>query len=266
MDKITATSLVKELYEVPVRDLKTSSYVLKCKGRSPQYFNTVCHAFAASKSASFVEYFIDDIRKYTVGPDTKYRKRYGNYIIQRSPWSHVFMRKNIDTALRYGMRYKVSCRIHDIICGVMALRVGTEYRGVAPLFCQLVDRGYSEHIAFLVTQLLVVCDLNPNHAIFQKDHNIEELAYFFKNGYTRDKNRPAFQHGKMSGNRVGYRVPISRCFLCDLRDRVFRNEYIYKIVKQGNDGWAISNAVVEWHFENIDKEIHDKIMPFFKDL
>lgn len=127
-------------------------------------------------------------------------KRYAEYILNYSPWSPCFHHYGIDNAIIHGVLMDVDKPIEELVGAAVALREGSEYSHKLPLFCDLLDNGYSGNVAYLLSSALTDSyqfrGLESSHKTLGGDMDVNLLFMFFKKGYIKQGLKPYREHNK----------------------------------------------------------------------
>lgn len=158
---------------------------------------------------------IDWIGNYPVkieGASRDTYKKYVDYVLNRSPVSDTFLTKNLTAALKHGVLYDVTKGKNQIAVAAVMLRMGQEYRRSLPIYQMMLDKGFSERVAWLM-----FCGYSPignrerysmnyvgGHNILRTDMVLQKILKFFGPDFKFSKQSPyAKDH---SGYRIEYEV------------------------------------------------------------
>jgi len=119
--------------------------------------------------------------------------RYVNYIISQSPHRDSFLTKGVDHALKNGILMDTKWCVERLAGGAVALREGSEYKGKLKLFGELLDAGYSGHVAYTLsygfTQDYKYSGITDAHASISGTMSADSYFKFFKEGYPEATNK-----------------------------------------------------------------------------
>jgi len=119
--------------------------------------------------------------------------RYVNYIISQSPHRDSFLSKGVDHALKNGILMNTEWCVERLAGGAVALREGSEYKGKLNLFGELLDAGYSGHVAYTLsygfTQDYKYSGISDAHASISGTMSADSYFKFFKEGYPDATNK-----------------------------------------------------------------------------
>lgn len=159
------------------------------------YANAPCHAgLGYTAGPKVVKELAYGIRKECGNHKKKLSddyKNYVKYIIQESPWADCFLTQNVVVALRYDLLMNVTKHRHQIAAACIALREGTELRGRLPLFNEVLKKGFSGHVAYIMAALfcrdggkkLNSSVINGAHMVLNNSMGYDDMMKFFANGY-----------------------------------------------------------------------------------
>lgn len=168
-----------------------SSWLSVEDGKFKQYVDRICHASIASNGIVISRHWEPIVHKYEVMSDEcKERyKRWFDYVINRSPWKHVFLTKDFDTALKSHVEIDVDAINYQVMGGITALRMGHEFPDIVKAYCQFLDDGFNEHDAFAMSGFLdnvySLKFMTEGHTVFKNNHCIKGMFSFMHNGYAK---------------------------------------------------------------------------------
>lgn len=123
-------------------------------------------------------------------------KAYVKYILNESPWAPMFKTKLWNIANRYEIEMDVSYSINQIGGACIALRQGSEFQDMLPMFEEVLKRKYPSHVAFIastifyrkIDKIMEKCN-GGSHHILSPSMNFDGLIKFFNNGYWNDDKK-----------------------------------------------------------------------------
>lgn len=120
--------------------------------------NNICHPCDQEKWLKWYDYNTFYLSGEANVP-TDYQRAWVEYVIERSPYRHAFLIKDVDTAIKYGNAYDCTKWSANYIVGAStALRIAGEYARMARAWYKLRDVFDNEHLAFLVSQAVKTVD------------------------------------------------------------------------------------------------------------
>lgn len=228
-------SLAQLLSEKQKKDgpIGTCSYaIMNEKGDVKYQVNDVCHARIRpynfngplSGVSLMVQAHADKIGKKDNGSVVFYLRAV-DYILNRSPWSSIFIKKDFNT--NFGcVNLDVNRGINAVACAAIALRTCSEFYQCNETFCALVDAGVDEHVAYIVAHQCSsksVGELGGGHHIFSSACTKASVFNFFKTGNFIDEGE------EYKASKLGYKVISSQFneeFREDHKEDTLRNTLI----------------------------------------
>lgn len=154
-----------------------------------------CHAVIA--------YFERPVKELCLSVGAQYRNmsgyhreqyaRYVDYIVNRSPWKSAFIPAPLDEILETGVYMDVNQPGFIIYAACIALREGNEYRKFTPMFCEILDKGYHPHTAYILSRGFMGTFDNPMYSGVANGHRVlsglsgwPDMFEFFRNGYSEE--------------------------------------------------------------------------------
>ncbi len=136
-------------------------------------------------------------------------KAFVKYIIQDSPWKNAFIPKDIEEVYTSGVYIDITKDYWYCVAAAIALRVGSEYENKLPLFNQIIELGFSTHVAFIVSQfsynngneVQLTKHAGGHHVINNVDVTTAQFSNFFKGILHKQAGFPYHQ-----ANGKGYTI------------------------------------------------------------
>lgn len=226
-----------------------ASYALRFRKTGTRFhINDACHASMRwmgheqtegnelSEIALSVSHWLSRINKSNV----KAYRAYVKYILNESPWAKCFLTKQVGAAINHGVLMNVDLHLSMLVGAAIALRGGWEYQDKLPLFLNCIKKGYSGHVAYLVSGHLgrdskdkfYVTGFNGGHQVLSGIYQSwEHIRKFFREGYAGD-----FDGVRKSPNQTRYSV-----FGAIEGDCAAFNYYTKEVPKK-----ALSTTLSEW--------------------
>jgi hypothetical protein len=210
-------------------------------GKFKQYVDRICHAGIAYNGIVISRHWEPVVHKYAMmRVERKERyKRWFDYVINRSPWKHVFITKDFDTALKSHVEIDVNVINYQVMGGITALRMGHEFPDIVKAYCQFLDDGFNEHDAFAMAGFLdnvySLKFMTEGHTVFKNTHCIKGMFSFMHNGYAKPRavDLPFKTH-----RRVGWSFEIQSNIAKDVHHKTRDVPFITQDKK---DGWSYVN-------------------------
>jgi hypothetical protein len=122
--------------------------------------------------------------------DKKLYLSYCDYIINESPWKHVFVTKDIIDTEQNGLVLRTDVPFTQLLGACIALREGHEQRHKLGMFNEIIQAGFSKHTAYIVSCGVSGSMKNPMYRGISNSHRVlspamgyKGLFDFFKQGY-----------------------------------------------------------------------------------
>lgn len=155
----------------------------------------ICHArlrYGHDVRGDITDVALHLAQHYKDFPHKEEYKRYVDWIIQRSPWKSAFLPTSTEDALRIGVMLDVDKGINLLVSAAIMLRNGHEFSSQVSHFCDLVDVGFSENVAFITASLFSTrayeaveneySEFSGNHHVFSDRIMVKDFKAFFNGG------------------------------------------------------------------------------------
>jgi hypothetical protein len=224
-----------------------SSWLSVEDGKFKQHVDKICHASIASNGIVIRRHWEPIVHKYAMMTDSKKERyeRWFGYVVNRSPWKHVFLTKDINAALKSHVEIDVNVVNYQVMGGITALRMGHEFPNIVEAYCQFLDDGFNEHDAFamagIVNREYILFSLQEGHTVFKNDHCIKEMFSFMHNGYAKPKaNALPFK----THRRNGWGFNVQENIASENYDKVRNVPFIVNVKR----GWNSIRTLVKDRF------------------
>lgn len=147
--------------------------------------------------------------------DFKMYRTYIKYILFNSPFSSVFLKTTMRTAINHGAYVDVNRTASEIVTALIALREGMEYPARLPVFVEMLKAGYSGNTAYIVSAVVnkatnkargyIQTRVDGGHKVLENEMDVEDLFSTFKNGIS-PKHLPILYNKPYSKGHSEYRV------------------------------------------------------------
>lgn len=215
-----STDLREDLYNKAKDGHGQCSYAIEYEnGHRSFHANDVCHARlntayygSGQGEVANVAYCLrQEITAFVPRDATKAaHKAYCDYVINRSPWAHAFLTKDIEEAYTKDILMNVEVNKNIMAGACLMLRTGTERKGRANLFKLLIDHGHLPNTAWLVSCAFKKVegnhysffDWSGGHDVIDKYRSFEDTIQFLKTGFHRPSGLIREPYRTSSGNYV----------------------------------------------------------------
>lgn len=131
--------------------------------------------------------------------------RYVEYIMARSPRANCFHYEGMKHAWEHGVFMNANRPIEELVGAAVALREGSEYYSKLDMFQKILDKGFSENVAYLlsycVSEDMKWQGFSDAHRSLCGDLSFDGVIKFFKEGYYKtNKLKP---YNKTSNSYAG---------------------------------------------------------------
>lgn len=174
------------------KPIGTCSYAMRpYNGNDIFKINDICHARIVQDTiikqvVLLVEPYIKRVEQWR--GDSEHYTRAVNYILYRSPWSSIFI--NPDYRNNYGcVELDTNRGVNAVASAAIALRTCSEFYALNTIFCNLIDAGVSEHVAYIIAHQCGtgVGNNSGAHHIFDNLVTIDSIKDFFNTGKFMDE-------------------------------------------------------------------------------
>jgi hypothetical protein len=159
-------------------------------GEKVYWVRDVCHARIPHRG-NCVKLVLDIGGHYAQAQDKQLVKDFYQYVLNESPWASLFLTKNVDKALKFGVLVDVQQPISRIMSGAVTLRHAGE-----PAFCARLPTwqefrklGLSDNLAWFATQGFhrmnkdSISGFDEWHDTFGSTQSLAGVVKFFKEGF-----------------------------------------------------------------------------------
>ena len=169
------------------------------------YIEAPCHASIGGHYELEKKALLLNLSGHTVNMSKEEYVRYTkycDYIMARSPYSSSFKYFGIDDAMNNGVFMDVDKPLTEIAISAIALRMGSEYPDKWGVFHSLVNEGFSENVAHLLSYCVSAggsfTGFCNSHKTIAGDCGAQGVIGFFKKGYTLTRGETPY---RQSGTR-----------------------------------------------------------------
>ena len=125
-----------------------------------------------------------------------YRKHV-DFMLNRSPWAHCYIEKDVDRFMENGTEMDVNVSINQIAGACITMRHGTEHPEKSEAFKWFLEQGIEEKAAWLAGNFVVIgkdgtvkkSDADGGHCGISSGIEADDLLKFMKDGYWRDQEK-----------------------------------------------------------------------------
>ena len=171
-----------------------------------------------------------------------YRKHV-DFMLNRSPWAHCYIEKDVDKFMENGTELDVNVSINQIAGACITMRHGTEHPEKSEAFKWFLENGIEEKAAWLAGNFVVIgedgtvkkSDADGGHCGISSGIDADDLLKFMKQGYHRDQEKRPM---KEFSNRYSVFASIGKSHYDDAERTPF--SYFVKKHIQGKEigtGW-----------------------------
>lgn len=250
------------------KDFTSSFAIMRASGEILWHTNAWCHAQIRQGNKKVIA-LADNIQNiYSIhkpgSQGVKDYLKYVDYILNRSPWKHCFLPTKAHIALRYGLYMDVSQPIDQIAGALVALREGTEYNHKVGIFLDLVKKGVSEDVAFLVSRFYLKegkkkeyqFNNGSNHSVLYGSMHKGELFHFIKKGYKDDPDAKPYAE-KNSSYTIWTAIAKTNAVPEDKKMYTYLTENAkpQKVGKGWDERLVVTNEVLLSLAQQIEKEL-----------
>lgn len=153
-------------------------------------------------------------------------KEYVHYVLNDSPWKPCFLTHDTEEALEKGILFNVDDNISHLVGAAIVLREGHEYSSKLKTFHDVLAKGYSGNVAYLVSFFItngMFFDDPTGHKAFHPDMKVQEIKDFFTLGYRTGQKAARTDRGEYA------------IFSSIQRQEKYVNHYGYGVNPAGND-------------------------------
>lgn len=193
---------------------------------------------------------------------------YVNWILQFSPWAPCFLTKTYEEAVEKGVLMNLDENVSHLMGAAIALRQGSEFSKLTPLFNELMADGVDGWTAFLVSNYvykigweLRVTGLTPHH-VLSSEMPIHLIRKFGNDGYAKKEGirkggraqRAYYVFGAIVGtyqqNGWGLRFPAGQAFESWMKDHLPTKKvgegFVTKTIITMDDVKSLTTSLTEY--------------------
>jgi len=215
-------------------------------GKREKHIMHWCHAPMNGYGGAGVPVkIVEDIAKLHIchsNPDTY--AEFADWFINESVFAPTFVTKNWREA---SLILNLEHSLNRIVSTQVALRQMYEFQQKLNSWKWFVDKGYDKHISFILSNLFQLnegmwgqCSLGNGHAIFCREHKMEDIVRFFHEPWYNDKGEVAAKAMRRAGYQV-FKSFAPTGLSGDLQG--ISNKYFVQKVE--GDGWNAKRYVDE---------------------
>jgi len=158
-------------------------------------------------------------------------KLHVKYIIQDSPWAHLFNEKDIDAILKSGVTLNTDVPCNNVVGACVALREGNEFPKHLDIFKGIIDAGFSGHTAYVVSRGFDGTMEEPRfvgvsnaHKVLSSDQSVDCLAKFFIKGY--NNGAASYKKGDYQYGIAAFIAPEKRPTIESCLESAVKNDIV----------------------------------------
>jgi hypothetical protein len=158
-------------------------------------------------------------------------KLHVKYIIQDSPWAHLFNEKDIDAILKSGVTLNTDVPCNNVVGACVALREGNEFPRHLDIFKEVIDAGFSGHTAYVVSRGFDGTMKEPRfvgvsnaHKVLSPDQSVDCLAKFFIKGYSNGAT--SYKKGDYQYGIAAFIAPEKRPTIDSFLESAVKNDIV----------------------------------------
>lgn len=212
------------------------------------------------KGKSYILSFLKDNRNAALVSE-ELRKRFLEYIVQRSPYKDVFLIKDVDHIIKYGMLCQTEVPSNLLVGALTVVRSLWEYIDIPLMWEELVNEGVEENLALLAAHKVqknakenyTTGKLSSNHRAFESASLGDSIVKAFLS------RKPASPEKNYVD--TGHYAKIQSLWGVACRNPIFKG-YKGKVSKK-TKGWELDT---EYHYDTSIKPIAEYLKVYYERL